>query len=265
MQTPHWDEHTDAPGARPGLTRRGLMATAVPMAAIAAAPWAAHAGGALGLGLGADRLGYDPASGRYTLPDLPYAPDALEPHIDAETMRIHHGKHHAGYVRGLNTALDKLAEIRAGTGDASLIKHWSRELSFHGSGHVNHTLFWLCMAPTDRAAGMKPTGGLAEAIDRDFGGFDAFKTHFAAASRFVEGSGWGWLGWEPFARKLLVMQGEKQQNLDITGTIPLMGVDVWEHAYYLRYQNRRGDYVAAFMNVINWDWVSRRFEAIARG
>ena len=259
MQTPHSDSNLS-------LSRRSLIASAVPAAAVvAAAPLAAYAGavGAAGAGLSAEQLGYDSATGRYTLPDLPYAYDSLEPHIDEQTMRIHHGKHHAGYVRGLNNALDKLAELRAGTGDASLLKHWSRELAFHGSGHVNHALFWMCMAPTARAAEMKPTGALSAAIDRDFGVYAGFETHFLAASRAVEASGWGWLSWEPTARKLLVLQGEKQQNLDITGSIPLMGVDVWEHAYYLRYQNRRAEYVEGFMKLINWEWVGRRFEAVS--
>ncbi len=204
-------------------------------------------------------LGWDAAKREYTLPPLPYAYDALEPHLDAATMEIHHSKHHAGYVKGLNNALAKLAEIRAGAGDASLIKHWSRELSFHGSGHVNHSLFWTVMAPTAQGAGGEPGGPLATAIARDFGSFAAFVTHFNAAANAVEGSGWAWLVHEPTADQLMVIQGEKQQDLMLTGVTPLLGVDVWEHAYYLRYQNRRADYVKAFMNVINWKRVAENF------
>lgn len=208
-------------------------------------------------------LGWDRAAGRYTLPALPYEYDALEPAIDAATMKIHHTKHHAGYVRGLNTALEELAKGRE-TGDAALVKHWSRELAFHGSGHVNHALFWTAMAPAGDGGGGEPAGHLAEAVTRDFGSFDGFQTHFKSAAKAVEASGWGWLVYEPIAGKLLVMQGEKQQDLTIWGVTPLLGVDVWEHAYYLKYQDRRGDYVDAFMKVVNWTEVARRFDA-ARG
>ncbi len=213
--------------------------------------------------LSATELGWDAGKGEYTLPSLPYAYDALEPHLDAATMEIHHSKHHAGYVKGLNTALSKLAEIRAGAADASLIKHWSRELSFHGSGHVNHSLFWTVMAPTSLGGGGEPSGLLAQAISRDFGSFGAFSTHFQAAANAVEGSGWAWLVHEPTADRLLVLQGEKQQDMMLTGVTPLMGVDVWEHAYYLRYQNRRAEYVKAFMSVVNWTRVASNY-AVAR-
>ncbi len=213
--------------------------------------------------LTAAELGFDSSKGEYAVPALPYAYDALEPDIDAQTMKIHHDKHHAGYVRGLNKALGELANVRT-TGDASLIKHWSRELAFHGSGHVNHTLFWMTMAPRNAGGGGKPSGALAQAIEQEFGSFDGFSAQFQAAAKAVEGSGWGWLAHEPVADKLLVMQGEKQQNMLMTGVTPILGVDVWEHAYYLRYQNRRGDYLKAFMNVINWTMVGRLYER-ARG
>jgi len=209
--------------------------------------------------LGPDQLGYDPDTGRYTVPPLPYAYDALEPAIDEQTMRIHHDRHHAGYVRGLNRAIDQLQALR-GSEDSSLIKHWSRELSFHGSGHVNHTLFWLGMAPQGEGGGGEPGGPLAQAITRDFGSFGKFAWQFKAAAGAVEGSGWAWLVLDPIASRLLVIQGEKQQNLMMTGVVPLLGVDVWEHAYYLKYQNRRGDYLDAFMRVINWPHVARLYE-----
>ncbi|TVQ60037.1 MAG: superoxide dismutase [Phycisphaerales bacterium] len=208
-------------------------------------------------------LGWDPEARRYILPELRYAYDALEPHIDAATMEIHHSRHHAGYVSGLNKALDELAKIRKGEGDAGLIKHWSREVSFHGGGHVNHTLFWLTMGPKDFIA-ESPSLELLAHMERDFGSMNGFWTHFEAAANAVEGSGWAWLVYEPNAGRLLITQMEKQQDLWMTGAAPLLGVDVWEHAYYLRYQNRRGDYVKAFRNVVNWAMVDELF-AIARG
>lgn len=207
--------------------------------------------------LTANELGYDADGHTYVLPDLPYAYDALEPVIDEQTMRIHHDKHHAGYVRGLNRALTNLAAIRNGTGDASLIKHWSRELAFHGSGHANHSLFWMTM--TAPGSGAEPSAALAEIINRSFGSIAKMKMHFAAAAKAVEGSGWGWLAYEPASGTLQVLQGEKQQNMLTTGVLPLLGIDVWEHAYYLNYQNRRGDYVDAWFDVVNWSVVSRLF------
>jgi Fe-Mn family superoxide dismutase len=208
-------------------------------------------------------LGWDEAAGEYVLPPLPYAHDALEPFIDEQTMRIHHGKHHAGYVRGLNKALAQLEAIRWNKGDPGLIKHWSREVSFHGSGHVNHALFWRLMAPPGAGGGGAPEGSLRAAIEADFGTYDKFAWQFKAAAAAVEGSGWGWLVWEPVSGGLRIIQGEKQQNLMMTGVVPLLGVDVWEHAYYLRYQNRRKDYLDAFFNVIDWPFVQRMYEHVA--
>jgi Fe-Mn family superoxide dismutase len=140
-------------------------------------------------------------------------------------------------------------------------QHWSRQLAFHGSGHVNHTLFWLNMASPSAGGGAFPDGALSERINRDFGSFAQFAAHFKAAAGSVEGSGWAWLAWEPVARRLIIMQMENQQHADMTGAVPLLGIDVWEHAYYLRYQNRRSAYVDAFMNVVNWGFVAERFEA----
>jgi len=208
-------------------------------------------------------LGWDEAAERYSLPGLPYAYDALEPAIDQETMRIHHTKHHAAYVQGLNNALDELAKARE-KGDMALVKHWTQAVSFNGSGHVNHTLFWFGMKPRNDGGGGRPEGHLLETIDRDFGSFDKFTAQFKAASNQVEGAGWGWLVYEPVGRQLLVLQAEKQQNLTIWGVVPLLGCDVWEHAYYLKYQNRRSEYVDAFMDVIDWTEIARRFD-VARG
>ncbi|MBN1660815.1 MAG: superoxide dismutase, partial [Anaerolineae bacterium] len=182
--------------------------------------------------------------GQHELAPLPYAYDALEPYIDEQTMRLHHDKHHQGYVDGLNKAEQKLAEARQ-AGDFALVKHWSREAAFNGSGHLLHTIFWTNMTPESRATG-QPRGNLSNAIERDFGGFDAFKQQFAAAATAVEGSGWGILAYRPLDDALIVLQAEKHQNLTQWGVIPLLVLDVWEHAYYLKYQNKRGEYVQNF-------------------
>lgn len=215
--------------------------------------------------LDAAALGWDSASRRYTLPELRYAYDALEPHIDAETMRIHHSKHHQGYVNGLNRALDELAKIRRGEGDKGLIKHWQREMSFHAGGHFNHSLFWLVMAPPDSGMSGRPSLDLLAHIRRDFGSFEAMMEQFKAAAGAVEASGWAWLVFEPNAGQLLITQMEKQQNMFPNGARPLLGVDVWEHAYYLRYQNRRSDYIEAFTKLINWPMVDELFAQAVEG
>jgi superoxide dismutase, Fe-Mn family len=204
--------------------------------------------------------GFDAGKGEYVLPPLPYDKAALEPHLDASTIELHHDKHHKAYVDGLNKALKALREIREG-GDPSLVKHWSRELSFHGSGHVNHTLYWNMMAPAGMGGGGVPSGPLAQAIDRDFGSFDRFVAHFKAAAMQVEGGGWAWLVVCPVAHRLLIVQEEKQQDMMLTGARPVLGIDVWEHAYYLKHQNRRSDYVTAFMNVVNWKFCESLFNA----
>ena len=201
-------------------------------------------------------LGWD-GRGQYILPKLPYNYDALEPHIDKQTMELHHGKHHQSYVEGLNKALKMLGEIRAGKRDAGEIKHWERELAFHGSGHFLHVLFWNSMASPSSGGGGQPRGEIATQIESNFGSFKQFSDHFQAAANTVEGGGWGILAYEPVAQQLFIMQAEKHQNLTAWGVVPLLPIDVWEHAYYLNYQNRRKDYVAAFMNVINWDAVNR--------
>lgn len=223
------------------------------------------AGGAGALGIGSvalsrEALGWDEQLKGYSLPPLPYAPNALEPHIDEQTMLIHHGKHHAGYVRGLNKALDMLHQLRWDNGDPGLIQHWERQLSFHAGGHINHTLFWSGMAPADNGGGGRPTGALANQIERDFGSFDKMLWQFRAAAASVEGSGWGWLVWEPIGRRLMILQMQNQQQMLFAGAAPLLGVDVWEHAYYLRYQNKRKDYLDAFTSVINWPEIGRRFD-----
>ncbi|MBK9189595.1 MAG: superoxide dismutase [Phycisphaerales bacterium] len=199
---------------------------------------------------GPEAFGWDEQAGQFTLPKLPYASNALEPVIDAQTMEIHHTKHHAAYVAGLNAALGELKRLREGRGDLSLVRHWSRELSFHASGHINHCLFWRLMAPAGR--GGSPAGELAAAIDRDFGSLDAFTAHFKAAAAQVEGGGWAWLVRDRACGRLWITQTEKQQDMFPTAASPVLGIDVWEHAYYLKYQNKRSDYVQAWMGLVNW-------------
>lgn len=193
----------------------------------------------------------------HQLPPLPYPYDALEPYIDEQTMRLHHDLHHKAYVDGLNNAEAKLAEARQ-AGDFALVKHWSREAAFHGSGHLLHAIFWPNMIPASQAK-PAPEGALARAIERDFGSFEAFKAQFIAASVAVEGSGWGILAYRPADDSLVILTAEKHQNLTQWGVVPLLVLDVWEHAYYLKYQNRRAEYVKNFFHIINWDDVAERY------
>ncbi|EMW5971452.1 superoxide dismutase [Enterococcus faecium] len=198
----------------------------------------------------------------YTLPDLPYAYDALEPYIDEETMHLHHDKHHNTYVTNLNAAIEKYPELGEKTIEDLLsdmdaiptdIKTAVRN---NGGGHANHSFFWEIMAPN---AGGEPTGEIKEAINEAFGDFSSFKEEFkkAAAGRF--GSGWAWLVMEN--GKLAITSTANQDSPLMEGKTPILGLDVWEHAYYLKYKNVRPDYIAAFWNVINWDEVNKRFEA----
>lgn len=195
-------------------------------------------------------------AGAHQLAPLPYDYNALEPVIDEQTLRLHHGKHHAAYVKGLNTAEIKLKEARAAN-DFALIKHWERELAFHGSGHILHAIFWENLSPK---GGGKPDGKLAQDIDAEFGSFDAFKAQMIAATNAVEASGWGVFAYHVPFKKLVILQAEKHQDLTIWGAIPLLVIDVWEHAYYLKYQNRRSDFVTAIFDIINWKDVGARFE-----
>jgi superoxide dismutase, Fe-Mn family len=192
----------------------------------------------------------------HKLPPLPYPEDALEPYIDKETVKIHHGKHFAAYVDGLNKTLEKIEKSRK-DGNFESIKSLSRDLAFNGSGVVLHWLYFSTIGPQ---AGGKPAGVLKQLIDRDFGSFDVFWNQFAAASKTVEASGWGVLVWEPFSKRLVVMQAEKHQNLTSWGVMPLLACDVWEHAYYLKYQNRRAEYVDNFQKIIDWKKVEDMFQ-----
>ncbi|MDX2175607.1 MAG: superoxide dismutase [Candidatus Sumerlaeia bacterium] len=198
----------------------------------------------------------------HTLPPLPYDYNALEPYIDEQTMRLHHDLHHKSYVDGLNAAEAKLAEARE-KGDFAAVKHLSRECAFHGSGHFNHVLFWETMhAPAEKGGkgGGKPNGDLADAIARSFGDYDKFQAQFLAASNTVQASGWGVLAYRPQVDDLVILQSEQHQNLSQWGVVPILMVDVWEHAYYLKYQNRRPEYTKAFMQVVHWDAVAEKLK-----
>ncbi len=198
--------------------------------------------------------------GGHTLPPLPYAYNALEPHIDEKTMRIHHDKHHQSYVDGLNKAETKLAEARK-NGDFDLVKHWERELAFNGAGHYLHTLFWNVMSPQ---GGGRPTGALLADIERSFGSYDSFKQQFSEAAKNVEGSGWAILVWSPRSHRLEILTAEKHQNLSQWDVVPLLALDVWEHAYYLKHQNNRADYIKDWWQVVNWPYVSERYAAASK-
>ena len=193
----------------------------------------------------------------YSLPELPYDYAALEPHISARIMELHHSKHHKAYVDGANNVLAQMAEARE-TSNFANINRLEKDLAFHLGGHVNHSIFWTNLAP---GAGGTPEGEVASAIDEYFGSFDAFKAHFQAASLGIQGSGWGVLSWDPVGSRLVIQQLFDQQANTAQGTTPILQLDMWEHAFYLDYQNVKADYVAAFWNIVNWENVAKRFEA----
>jgi Fe-Mn family superoxide dismutase len=193
----------------------------------------------------------------YRLPDLPYDPAALEPHISARIMALHHDKHHAAYVAGANTALEKLADAR-GKGEFATINQLEKNLAFHVSGHVLHSLFWTNLSPD---GGDRPEGPLASALDEHFGGYDAFRSQMTQAANTAQGSGWALASWEPVAGRIVVQQVYDHQGNHGQGTTPLLAIDAWEHAFYLQYENRKADYFEAIWNVVNWHDVASRFEA----
>ncbi|HEY1398897.1 superoxide dismutase [Roseateles sp.] len=209
----------------------------------------------------------------HALPPLPYAVDALEPHLDARTMEIHHTRHHQTYINNLNAALEGTAFVD--TPVETLIAQLDAlpdnirgVVRNNGGGHANHSLFWTVMAPAGQGGGGAPTADLAKAIKADLGGFDAFKDRFTKAALTRFGSGWAWLAVDADGR--LVVESSANQDSPLmtgigSGGTPILGLDVWEHAYYLQYQNRRPDYIAAFYNVVNWDEIARRFEAARTG
>jgi Fe-Mn family superoxide dismutase len=198
-------------------------------------------------------------NGEYTLPKLPYAYDALEPLYDEQTLKIHHDKHHAGYVKNLNAAVSKLEQARA-NGDFSSIQSLSNSLAFNGSGHILHTMFWHSMKPGGNGGDMPDE--IERALNDSFGSAKNAQAQFAAATKAVEASGWGIMAWEPVAQKLLILQCEKHQNLTIWGVMPILVCDVWEHAYYLKYQNNRAEWVDNFMKLANWEFAAERLAQI---
>jgi Fe-Mn family superoxide dismutase len=193
----------------------------------------------------------------YSLPDLPYDYAALEPHYSGQILELHHDKHHAAYVTGANTTLEKLSDARS-KDDFGSIVGLEKTLAFNVSGHVLHTIFWQNMSPD---GGDKPDGELATAIDEHFGSFDAFKAQLSQATTTVQGSGWGVLAWEPLGQRLVVQQVYDHHGNVTNGGIPLFVIDAWEHAYYLQYKNVRADFVAAVWNLVNWSDVAARYAA----
>ncbi|MBN1309888.1 MAG: superoxide dismutase [Anaerolineae bacterium] len=204
--------------------------------------------------------------GKHELPPLPYAYDALEPHIDEQTMRIHHDKHHQGYVNNLNVALESHPDLQAKSVEdllkdlASVPDAVRTAVRNHGGGHLNHMIFWKNMGPGGPG---EPKGKLSEAVDTAFGSFNNFKEEFSKAAKGHFGSGWAWLCLDSVG-KLVVRSTANQDTPLSEGMVPLLALDVWEHAYYLKYQNRRADFVDAWWNVVNWDDVASRFEAAAK-
>ncbi|MGO4782354.1 superoxide dismutase [Cryobacterium sp. W22_MBD10_FK3] len=193
----------------------------------------------------------------YTLPELAYDYSALAPSISGTIMELHHSKHHQAYVTGANTALAQLAEARD-SGSLVYVNKLEKDLAFNLGGHVNHSIFWTNMSPN---GGDKPVGELASAIDDFFGSFDKFQAHFAATAMGVQGSGWSVLAWDSIGQRLIIQQFFDQQANFAAGTVPILMLDVWEHAYYLDYQNVRADYVKAFWNIVDWANVQARFVA----
>lgn len=193
----------------------------------------------------------------YTLPELSYDYSALERSISGSIMELHHGKHHQAYVTGANAALSQLAEARD-SGNLANVNKLQKDLAFNLGGHVNHSIFWTNMSPD---GGDKPVGELASVIDDNFGSFDKFIAHFTAAAMGVQGSGWAALVWDSIGQQLIIQQFFDQQSNFAAGTVPILMLDVWEHAYYLDYKNVRADYVKAFWNIVDWSNVQARFNA----
>jgi Fe-Mn family superoxide dismutase len=196
----------------------------------------------------------------YTLPDLDYDYGALAPHISGEIMELHHAKHHAAYVKGANTALEKLEAAR-GSKDFTTISMLEKNLAFHLSGHVLHSVFWTNLSPD---GGGEPTGEVADSLNATHGGFGSFKQQMIEAAGTIQGSGWALASWEPVARRIVVQQIYDHQGNHGQGTIPLLAIDAWEHAYYLQYKNVKADFFEAIWNVVNWDDVSRRLKGAQR-
>ena len=194
----------------------------------------------------------------FSLPALPYDFNALEPVISAEIMQLHYSKHHNAYVTNLNTALEKYHEAE-GKGELAAMIALQHAIKFNGGGHVNHSIFWTNLAPVGKGGGEGPKGELLKAIQQEFGSLDDFIKKFSAATVAVQGSGWGWLGFDKANGKLAIATCANQDPLSTHGLVPLLGIDVWEHAYYLQYKNVRGDYVKNIWKIVNWKNVEDRF------
>ena len=194
---------------------------------------------------------------KYELPPLPYAYDALEPVIDQETMRLHHDIHFEGYKKGLNQAAAMLEEAR-NKNDYSVVSYWEDQLAFNGAGYVLHTVFFQNMGPVGSTA---PSANLIKTLSDSFGSLEALQSQFSRAAETVQGSGWAILGYQPFGKKLIILQAEKHQNKTQWAVIPILVLDVWEHAYYLKYQNKRSEYVKNWWSVVDWNNVENRLNA----
>ena len=198
---------------------------------------------------------------QFTLPELPYAYGALEPAVSGEIMEIHHAKHHNTYVTNLNAAHEKLAAATA-AGDVSAAIALQGAIKFNGGGHLNHSIFWASLAPPSCGGGAPPGGALADAIAAQWGSLDALQAQMSAQTVAIQGSGWGWLGYDKAAGRLAIATCANQDPLEATtGLVPLLGIDVWEHAYYLQYKNVRPEYVKAIWGVVNWADVAARYDA----
>lgn len=198
-------------------------------------------------------------SQQYQLPPLPYDFGALEPTISAEIMTLHYTKHHQTYVNNLNKALEQYAEASQKQ-DLPAIESLLSAIKFNGGGHINHSIFWNNLAPKDKEGGVPPNGTLAQAIDQDFGSFQNLIDQLSAKAVAIQGSGWGWLGYDKTHHRLVLATCENQDPLVTKGLVPLLGIDVWEHSYYLQYKSARADYVKAIWNIVNWKNVAERFD-----
>lgn len=194
----------------------------------------------------------------YQLPPLPYSPEALEPVISAEIMQLHHGKHHQAYVTNLNKALEQYAKAEQ-AGDLATMIELQPAIRFNGGGHLNHSIFWTNLAPVSQGGGQLPTGPLAKAIEQKWHSMDAFIEEFSKKAVAIQGSGWAWLGLHKEKKCLSILTCTNQDPLSSLGYVPLLGIDVWEHAYYLQYKNARADYVKAIWQIINWKNVEERY------
>ncbi len=194
----------------------------------------------------------------YKLPDLPYDFSALEPVISAEIMQLHHTKHHGGYVANLNTGIEKYHDAEAKRDVGAMIA-LQQAIRFNGGGHVNHSIFWTNLAPVGKGGGESPKGDLAHAIQAEFGSLEAFIEKLSAAAVAIQGSGWGWLGFNKAANRLVIATCANQDPLSTQGYVPLLGIDVWEHAYYLQYKNVRAEYVKNIWKIVNWKNVEERY------